>query len=105
MKARDAYVPFLLSKPLNNNEIRELFFGYKMKNIIGDCVDNICGLIFFGMNVIKIMCISILFIGLDGRNGTYSSLAFISGVGNKNPSSGYKITAHRKSLKNDVFLK
>ena len=43
--------------------------------------------------------ISFLCIGLDSRNGTYSSLAFISGVGNKNPPTGCGITAFLKSDK------
>ena len=37
--------------------------------------------------------ISLLFSGLDSRNGTYASLAFISGVGRKNPSTRCGITA------------
>ena len=41
--------------------------------------------------------ISFLFSGLDNRNGTYASLAFISGVENKNPPTGCGITAFWKS--------
>ncbi len=33
MKARDAYVPFLLSKPLNKNVISELYGDINWKNI------------------------------------------------------------------------
>ena len=36
--------------------------------------------------------LSILLIGLNIRNGTYASLALISGVKHKNPSSGCGIT-------------
>ena len=41
--------------------------------------------------------------GLDIRNGTYASLAFISGVGNQNPSSGCEIRAFWKSAKSHFF--
>ena len=37
--------------------------------------------------------ISFLFSGLDGRNATYASIALISGVGQKNPSTGCEVTA------------
>ena len=37
--------------------------------------------------------LAFLLIDLDSRNGTYASLAFISGVEHKNPSSGCEITA------------
>ena len=47
--------------------------------------------------------ISFLFDGLDSSNGTYASLAFISGVGNKNPSMGCGITAFLKSAKTPFF--
>ena len=45
------------------------------------------------------------FYGLDTRNGTYASLAFISGVGHKNSSGGCKIIAFWKSVKKLVFKK
>ena len=47
--------------------------------------------------------ISFLSDGLDSRNGTYASLAFISGVGNKNPAMGCGITAFLKSAKTHFF--
>ena len=47
--------------------------------------------------------ISFLSDGLDSRNGTYASLAFISGVGNTNPSMGCGITAFLKSA-NNMFV-
>ena len=43
--------------------------------------------------------ISFLFSGLDSRNGTYASLAFISGVERKNPSTRCGITSFLKSVK------
>ena len=55
MKARDAYVPFLLSKPLNKNEnkYRIHLEIYIEKNINGDYIENIYCLIFFGIHVPK----------------------------------------------------
>ena len=53
MKARDAYVPFLLSKPLNKNEYHIYLEIYIGKNINGDYVDNIYCLIFFEIHVPK----------------------------------------------------
>ena len=41
MKAMNAYVPFLLSKPLNKNEIWELFWDINWKNNNGDFLNNI----------------------------------------------------------------
>ena len=49
--------------------------------------------------------ISFLFSGLDSRNGTYASIAFISGVGNQNPSSGCGIRAFSKIMKKVLFFK
>ena len=48
-----------------------------------------------GMFVCSLKCFehSFLFIGLSIRNGTYASLAFISGVEHKNSSRNYGITA------------
>ena len=47
--------------------------------------------------------ISFLFSGLDSRNGTYASLAFISGVERKNSSTRCGITAFLKSAKTRFF--
>ena len=58
------------------------------------------------MNVVEVLykclrqnnyAISFLFSGLDSRNATYASIAFISGVGQKNPSTGCEVTAFWKS--------
>ena len=92
MKATDAYVPFLLSKPLNKNEILELSWDINWKNTNCDF------LIIFDVGYLFQFIsqdnseISFLFSGLDSRNGTYASLAFISGVERKNPSTRCGIT-------------
>ena len=101
MKARDAYVPFLLSKPLNKNEISELSWDINWENINCDFL-----IIFDVAYFLKYISqdnseIVFLFSGLDSRNGTYTSLAFISGVEQKNPSTGCEVTAFWKSTKND----
>ena len=81
MKARDAYVPFLLSKPLNKNEIWELSWDINWKKYQCRFFDNILCWIFFQFIYQDNSQILFLFSGLDGRNGTYASLALISGVG------------------------
>ena len=97
MKARDAYVPFLLSKPLNKNEISELSWDINWKISNDDFL-----IIFYVGYIFQFISqdnseISFLFSGLDNRNGTYASLAFISGVEKKNPSTGCGITSFWKS--------
>ena len=42
---------------------------------------------------------SFLFSDLNNRNGTYASLAFISGVEHKNPSTGCETTVIWKCIK------
>ena len=103
MKARDAYVPFLLSKSLNKNEIWELFWDINWKNIQHKILFKKSSLIFFHFNLTDNSEIYVLFSSLDSRNETYASLAFISGVGHKNPSTRCRITAFWKSAK-VVFL-
>ena len=47
--------------------------------------------------------VSFLFDDLNSRNGTYASLAFISGVGNQNPSTGCGTRAFSKMSKSCSF--
>ena len=99
MKARDAYVPFMLSKPLNKTIISELSWDINWKNnkhyflIIFDVG------YFFQFISQDNYDISFLFSCLNSRNGTYASLAFISGVERKNPPTRCGITAFLKSVK------
>ena len=48
---------------------------------------------------------SFLLSDLNARNGTYASLAFISGVGRKNSPTRCGITAFLKSVKKCPFFK
>ena len=95
----DAYVSFLLSKPLNKNTISELSWDIYVKNICNIKYYQKSQLIFSQFISQDNSEISFLFSGLDSRNGTYASLAFISGVERKNPSTGCGITAFLKSVK------
>ena len=105
MKARDAYVPFLLSKPLNKNEIWELFWDINWKNIQNKIWCKKITINIFQFIYQNNSQISFLFSGLDSRNGTYASLhvALISGVGNQNPSTGCGTRAFSKIVKNVFF--
>ena len=103
MKARDAYVPFLLSKPLNKMYISELSSDIFWKNIIWYHFSHICWIIFYLNSCVQIIQMSILICGLDSRNGTYASVAFIFGVEHKNPSTGCGITAFWKLAKKVFF--
>ena len=98
MKARDAYVPFLVFKSQSKNGNSELYW-HKIWEI--DLVltwQNIFSWYF------KFPCqhnseVSFLICDLNIRNGTYASLAFISGVGHKNSSTGCEITTIWKFIK------
>ena len=104
MEARDAYVLFLLSKQLNKNEISQLSWDINWKND-----KNYFLIIFYVGYFLQYISrdnsgISFLFDDLNGRNGTYASLALISGVGHKNSSIDWEIKAIWKSLKKCPFL-
>ena len=105
MKARDAYVPFLLSKLLNKNEISKLSWDINLKNTNCDF------LIIFDVGYLfqfisqENSVISFLFSSLDSRNGTYASLAFISGVGRKNSPTRCGMTSFLKSAKKCLYFK
>ena len=97
MKARVAYVPFLLSKPINKMEIWIILEHEFQKISNNKYYQHNLHWYFFQYISQDKSDISFLFSGLDSRNGTYASLAFISGVENKNPSTGCGITAFWKS--------
>ena len=93
MKATDAYVRFLLSKPSNKNEIAQLSWDKNWKIYHLRFFHNIYIWIFFQFISHDSCAISFLFGGLDSRNGTYASVAFISGVERKNLPTRCGITA------------
>ena len=79
MKAMDAYVPFPIFKSLNNNQIRNYFAITFSKNIkLQILPTNLQGYYIFYISQDNSE-ISFLFSDLNARNGTYASLAFISG--------------------------
>ena len=93
MKAMDAYVPFPIFKSLNNNQIRNYFAITFSKNIkLQILPTNLQKYVIFYISQDNSE-FSFLFSDLNARNGTYASLAFISGVGHKNSSIGWKIRA------------
>ena len=75
---------------------------YKLKKISNIKISQ---LIFFQFISHDNSKISFLFSGLDSRNGTYASLAFISGVERKKSSTRCGITAFLKSVKKCYFFK
>ena len=89
----DAYVSFMLSKPLNKNTIRNYFVITISKNIKQQILPKKSQLIFEFYVSQDNSEFSFLFSDLNNRNGTYASLAFISGVGHKNSSIHWKTTA------------
>ena len=93
MKAMDAYVPFPIFKSLNNNQVRNYFAITFSKNIKLQILStNLQGYFIFYISQDNSE-FSFLFSDLNARNGTYASLACISGVEHKNPPMDCEITA------------
>ena len=105
MKARVAYVPFLLYKPINKMEIWIILEHEFQKISNNKYYQHNLHWYFFQYISQDKSYISFLFSGLDSRNGTYASLAFISGVERKNSSTRCGITAFWKSVKKYHFKK
>ena len=105
MKARDAYVPFLLSKLLNKNEIYELSWDINWNKCPTSTIIKKLQLLFFQFISQDNSEISFLFSGLASRNGTYAPLAFISGVGRKNSPTRCGMASFLKSAKKCLYFK
>ena len=100
-KARGALASFLAFKSQNKSRIYVLFWdeNHEMYWSANKYV-----LFYHKCSSPNKLEILLLFYDLNTGNGTYASLAFISGVGHKNSPSDCKITAFWKSLKKWGFF-